>query len=97
MLNKATKERRKHNKTLRQLRHLIHICKRGNLQLLLSQAERYFGAQSQAMVDLVEAMELREKKQAQQALTPPLGNPAFRHVTHLPIIGVISVKHPAAD
>jgi len=62
MLSKAIKARRKHNKTLRQLRHLIHICKRGNLQLLLAQAQRYFGAQSQAMADLVEAMELREKQ-----------------------------------
>lgn len=62
MLSKATKTRRKQNKALRQLRHLIHICKRGNLKLLLAQAQRYFGEQAKAMVNLVNDMEQREKQ-----------------------------------
>lgn len=61
MLGKATKARRKQNKTLRQLRHLTHICKRGNQKLLLVQTKRYFGEQSKAIVNLVNGMERREK------------------------------------
>ena len=71
MLGKATKARRKQNKTLRQLRHLTHICKRGSQKLLLVQTKRYFGEQSKAIVNLVNGMERREKTLAIARGSPP--------------------------